>query len=356
MNDFLTDDTKAILLLCSELGKTRAVKPLTQTEYNRLGNWLIKEKMRPADLLQSERVDSIATSSGIESNRLQSLLGRGVQLGLTVEQWQQNSIWILSRSDEDYPGRYKEHLKIERPPLLFGVGDKSLLQGGGVAIVGSRDVDSDGEHFAREVGKSCAKNRISVVSGGARGVDQIVMSAALEAGGVVIGVLADDLLKKSLELETRRAIADDRLLLISSYHPTAHFTIGRAMERNKLIYALADCALVVSSDYKKGGTWTGVAEELERDGHRPIFVRSGANVPVGNKKLLGLVVHEYDFDAIKEIVRNEKQDSPEPVTGSAATIPKTSIYESVLPIIMSHLPFRFAELKELAETLEIKQR
>ena len=219
-------------------------------------------------------------------------------------------------------------------------------------------MDSDGEHFAREVGKSCAKNRISVVSGGARGVDQIAMSATLEAGGVVIGVLADDLLKKSLELE-RRAIADDRLLLISSYHPTAHFTIGRAMERNKLIYALADCALVVSSDYKKGGTWTGVAEELERDGHRPIFVRSGANVPVGNKKLLGLVVHEYDFDAIKEIVRNEKQDSPEPVTGSAATIPKTSIYESVLPIIMSHLksaiPKSKPERMKLAKALDVSK-
>ena len=37
------------------------------------------------------------------------------------------------------------------------------------------------------------------------------------------------------------------------------------MQRNKLIYALADAALVVNSDYEKGGTWAGAVEQLERE-------------------------------------------------------------------------------------------
>jgi hypothetical protein len=36
------------------------------------------------------------------------------------------------------------------------------------------------------------------------------------------------------------------------------------MQRNKLIYALADAALVVNSDFEKGGTWAGAIEQLER--------------------------------------------------------------------------------------------
>jgi len=46
------------------------------------------------------------------------------------------------------------------------------------------------------------------------------------------------------------------------------------MQRNKLIYALAEAALVVNSDYKKGGTWTGAVEQLDKLKFVPIHVRS----------------------------------------------------------------------------------
>jgi predicted Rossmann fold nucleotide-binding protein DprA/Smf involved in DNA uptake len=45
------------------------------------------------------------------------------------------------------------------------------------------------------------------------------------------------------------------------------------MQRNKLIYALADAALVVSADVKKGGTWAGAIEQLEKLKLLPVFAR-----------------------------------------------------------------------------------
>jgi DNA processing protein len=52
------------------------------------------------------------------------------------------------------------------------------------------------------------------------------------------------------------------------------------MRRNKLIYALADAALVVNSDFEKGGTWAGATEQLDRLRMVPVYVRStGANSP-----------------------------------------------------------------------------
>lgn len=286
MSNFLTDDTKAILLLCGVFGKNCAEKPLTQTEYTALVQWLMTMKMRPSDLLQAEVACEAAKGSGINRDRLDGLLARGVQLGFSVEEWQRNGIWVMSRSDVDYPTRYKRHLKDKAPPLLFGVGNKALLIGGGVAIVGSRDVDAVGETFTRKAADACAQNKMPVVSGGARGVDQAAMNSALDAGGASIGILPENLLKKSIERQARHAIAEGRLLLISPYHPNAQFTAGNAMARNKLIYALADFSLVVSSDYKKGGTWTGALEELRRKINRPVFVRTGLGVPLGNEKLL----------------------------------------------------------------------
>jgi len=288
MNDVLTDDTKAIILLCGVFGKERSEKPLSLTEYSSLVRWLIEVKMRPGDLLQKDNITEASMGSGIDKQRLESLLGRGVQLGFAVEEWQRNGIWIISRSDADYPARYKKHLKDKAPPLLFGVGNRSLLKGGGLGIVGSRNVDQEGETFTRQVAELCAYNRMPVVSGGARGVDQISMNAALEAGGVTIGVLADNLLKKSVERCARQAIADGRLLLLSPYHPNARFTVGTAMGRNKLIYAMSDYGLVVSAEYNKGGTWAGAKEELKRKKALPVFVRTGNYVPQGNSKLLDL--------------------------------------------------------------------
>ncbi|MEA2083911.1 MAG: DNA-processing protein DprA [Thermodesulfobacteriota bacterium] len=300
MSNVLTEDTQAIILLCGFFGKDRSYKPLTLKEYSSLVSWLVREEMRPGDLLGKGHLDEATLAAGIDRQRLEYLLGRGVQLGFAVEEWQRNGIWIISRSDTDYPERYKKHLKDKSPPLLFGVGDRYLLKGGGLGMVGSRNVDEEGEAFCRQVSELCACNQMPVVSGGARGVDRISMNAALEAGGVVIGIVAENLLKKSVERMNRQAIADGRLLLLSPYHPNARFTVGGAMGRNKLIYAMADYGLVVRADLGKGGTWTGATEELKRDNPKPVFVRTGNNVTPGNIKLLELGAVAWPESVTKE--------------------------------------------------------
>lgn len=401
MTDFLTEDTKAIILLCAVFGKNHSAKPLSLTEYSSLVRWLIQVKMRPSDLLQQDNIQEASIGSGIDKQRLKLLLGRGVQLGFAVEEWQRNGIWIVSRSDTDYPTRYKAHLRHKAPPLLFCVGNRSLLKGGGLGIVGSRNIDPVGESFTREVAELCAYNDVPVVSGGARGVDQISMNAALEAGGVVIGILADNLLKKSVERHARQAIADGNLLLLSPYHPNARFTVGTAMGRNKLIYAMSDYGLVVSAEYEQGGTWAGAEEELKRDNSIPVFVRTGNNVPRGNQKLLdlgaiswpnsvkrhtftqklydlatnsqdkqskkNLSLFDFQFSqesflsgespVLQKAIPNKKITSGlEPVVESETQMHEhpTSIYNAVLPIILKKLKNPLSP-EELAELLDVNK-
>jgi len=99
------------------------------------------------------------------------------------------------------------------------------------------------------------------------------MRGALEAGGKVVGVLADSLERAALHREHRNFLMDGQLVLVSPYDPVAGFNVGHAMQRNKLIYALADAALVVNSDYEKGGTWAGAIEQLEKLRFVPVYVR-----------------------------------------------------------------------------------
>ena len=57
------------------------------------------------------------------------------------------------------------------------------------------------------------------------------------------------------------------------------------MQRNKLIYALADAALVINSDYEKGGTWAGAVEQLEKLRLAPVYARSHGETGKGLEAL-----------------------------------------------------------------------
>ncbi|MGS3045154.1 DNA-processing protein DprA, partial [Escherichia coli] len=79
----------------------------------------------------------------ISQERLLGLLARGHSLALAVDRWQRAGLWILTRGDADYPVRLKKRLRTDAPPVLFGCGNKALLQAAGMAIVGSRDAPND---------------------------------------------------------------------------------------------------------------------------------------------------------------------------------------------------------------------
>lgn len=286
--EMLSENAKVALLLCGHLGGESATAPLDLPSYNGVVRWLMGRSLQPANLLDPAQLPSLARDTGLACERLAALLGRGAKLGFKVEAWSQSGIWVVSRGDPDYPTRYKVQLKDQAPAILYGAGARALLQGGGLAIVDSRTPDVADEGFIREVASWCARGRVPVVSGGARGIDQAAMSGALEAGGVVAGVLADSLLRRSVSRESRYALADGRLLLISPYPPEGGFTGASAPGRNRLIYALADYALVVRADRRPGGTSGGAEEELRRRPGRQVFVRLDYAAPPGNRQLAAL--------------------------------------------------------------------
>ena len=367
----LSLDTQAVLLLCGRFGGRRdGAEPLTDSEYNLLAVWLHHKGMRPADLLDKDGPRLLVENNGpsISASRLQALLERGTTLALAVESWSSKGMWVLSRSDEQYPRRLRSRKK-PAPPILYGVGDAGLLSQGGLAIVGSRDVDEEALDFSRTVARACARQEMQVVSGGARGVDTEATLAALEANGNAVGVLPGGLAQAARRGKYRSAIQEGRLVLVSSYDPESSFDVGHAMQRNRHVYALADHGLVVSSAFGEGGTWSGAVEALEHG--EAVFVRSrGLGIPEGNRNLGKMGALPFPEDPWTNLAEKLQQAAEKRSVPQEQLIQDRSLgeqpdeagerreassfetaYDAVLPLLLKHLE-QPLESKALAELLD----
>ncbi|MXY10513.1 MAG: DNA-processing protein DprA, partial [Acidimicrobiaceae bacterium] len=244
-------------------------------------------RRQPADLLgDGARALLEECRLGLDADRVFRLLDRGFLLSQAMERWRTRALWVTSRADAQYPRRLKKRLRGQAPPVLYGCGDRADLDSGGLAVVGSRNVDDDLIAYTEGVGRLAAGARRTLVSGGARGIDQAAMRGALDAGGTVACVLADGLERAATRREYRDALMDGRLVLICPYDPAAGFVVGHAMQRNKLIYALSDAALVVSAEFEKGGTWAGAVEQLDRHRFVSVYVRVTGEMGRGLDALL----------------------------------------------------------------------
>jgi DNA processing protein len=94
---------------------------------------------------------------------------------------------VLISSDENYPPSLRE---IYDPPLVIYVrGNLTLKDKNGVPMVGSRMTTHYGIETARKLAYQLAYTGVTVVSGGARGIDTAAHQGALSGKGRTIAVL-----------------------------------------------------------------------------------------------------------------------------------------------------------------------
>ena len=98
------------------------------------------------------------------------------------------SVQALTWHDDKHPARLKEIY--DYPPVLYMKGEILPEDDWCLAVVGTRQVTAYGRQITEEITTDLARNKITVVSGLARGVDTIAHHATLEAGGRTIAVAA----------------------------------------------------------------------------------------------------------------------------------------------------------------------
>lgn len=285
----ISTDSQTIISLCSHLGlsSTSEYSPLSLREWNVLARRIQSLSLRPGDVLNftANDIHDQLEVKNEDIERISFLLQRSGSLAIELERLESLGISVVTRADNDYPSRYRQRLKESAPVILFYSGEKSLLGQPGIAIVGSRHLDDIGKECAEFIGNACGLSGLVLYSGGAKGVDSLSMIAALTARGTAVGILAESLEKAIRNPENRVAINRGDLCLVTPYSPSAPFSVGTAMGRNKLIYALSDFAIIVASDAEKGGTWAGATEALKAK-WVPVFVLDHPKMPQGNILLI----------------------------------------------------------------------
>ncbi len=89
--------------------------------------------------------------------------------------------------DKSYP---KNLLNIFEPPkVLYVMGDETILDNFGIAIVGSRNASEYGKSITKSLAYSLAKHNVNIISGMAKGIDEEAHKGALMANGKTIAVL-----------------------------------------------------------------------------------------------------------------------------------------------------------------------
>jgi predicted Rossmann fold nucleotide-binding protein DprA/Smf involved in DNA uptake len=277
----LDEQDMAVLALTSRVVDS-AAKPLSSREF-----WALRRNVEPSALygMRATEITAEWAIPGEDAERIARLFDRAAGLAIALEKLDHCGIWTITGVGQGYPERLRARLRDSAPVVLHGVGDVSLLDTDGVGVVGSRDISEEGSRVARAIAQTAVRSGLPVVSGAARGVDQDAMDGAFEVGGQVVGVLADALERAVSRPGTRRGVVDGQVCLVTPYPPAAPFSVGNAMGRNKIIYGLSRCTVVVTSDHQTGGTWAGAAEAVKNHYGR-VVSWTGAGSGAGNSDLV----------------------------------------------------------------------
>jgi DNA processing protein len=136
---------------------------------------------------------------------------------------------------------------------LRGPGHLAHLMERSVAIVGSRAATAYGNGIAADLAAELVEQGVTVLSGGAFGIDVAAHRGALAAGGPTVCVLANgvDVAYPPGNASIFETLARDQLL-VSELPPAAHPTRVRFLARNRLIAAMSRGTVVVEAALRSG--------------------------------------------------------------------------------------------------------
>lgn len=185
---------------------------------------------------------------------------------------------IITLEDSHYPDCLKS---IDDPPAVLYVSgmlpdiDRRLS----IAIVGTRRVSKYGKSSSYSFANKLASVGVTIVSGGALGVDCASHYGALAADGVTVCVLGCginyDYLRENAKM---RSDITFRGAVVSEYPPDSQPYPFHFPQRNRIIAALSDGILLIEAG-KRSGSLITVNTALEQDHEKKIFALAGTNDP-----------------------------------------------------------------------------
>lgn len=126
--------------------------------------------------------------AGLDKRSIESIIERRPKISLDaeMEKLERYRVTVLTWQDEAYPSRLKEIY--DSPPVLYVRGRFAPEDDWSLAVVGTRRPTYYGREVTEQIVGDLARNRITIVSGLAKGIDATAHRAALDSGGRSIAV------------------------------------------------------------------------------------------------------------------------------------------------------------------------
>lgn len=196
--------------------------------------------------------------AGLDRRALESLMTTRSTISLDgeMEKIERQGARVLTWDDPAYPPRL---LNIYNPPpVLYVKGEILSEDQWAVAVVGTRRATVYGKEAARWIAGDLARNRVTIVSGLARGIDSEAHRAALDAGGRTIAVLGSgiDIIYPPESRRLAQAVVE-RGALVSEYAIGTPPEAGNFPPRNRIISGLSLGVVIVEAGERSGALITG---------------------------------------------------------------------------------------------------
>ncbi len=207
---------------------------------------------------------------------------------VTVKQrsWlQEHPLRILLVSDSDYPPLLREiH---DPPPFLFVYGSYTTQDHLAVGIVGSRRATPYGKGIAEKMARELTERDVTIVSGGASGIDTSAHRGALAGGGRTVAVLGCgvDVCYPKENAALFKQIVENGALL-SEFALGSEPEFWRFPQRNRIVSGMSLGLLIVEAPKSSGALITA---RLAGEHGRTLMVIPGnidRPMSVGSNELL----------------------------------------------------------------------
>jgi len=220
-------------------------------------------------LLKAEGISSILAQRIVLQKKLKDEFAKTLQNELNILERVKGR--IVTVWDEDYPPILK---RIFDPPLLlYYKGNFEENDNYSIAVVGTRQPTNYGKVQAEKITAELSSQKITIVSGLARGIDSIAHSTALKNGNRTIAVIGSgiDIIYPAENRRMFDAISE-KGLIISEFPPGTKPDAQNFPKRNRLISGLSLGTIVIETAITGGAMQTAA---LSLDQNREVFAVPG---------------------------------------------------------------------------------
>jgi DNA processing protein len=233
-----------------------------------------------------------------------------ISLDAEIEKLERYNIKAFNYHDNGYPSRLKEiH---DFPPVIYIRGNILDEDEYCLAVVGTRNPSAYGRQLTEEIVSELARNKITIVSGLAKGIDTIAHRSALNAGGRTVAVMGGglDSVYPAENANLARNIIKNGAM-ISEYAPGTKPRPENFPRRNRIMSGLCLGVLVIEAGETSGSLITA---HLAFEQDREVFAIPGSVLSpasIGTNKLImegtarlvrnaGDILQELNLTAVAE--------------------------------------------------------